>query len=368
MSTESIQEKHIDYIDSLRIFGMFCIVFLHEAGVAMNRLTTKADFELLNIFEGIVYSAVPIFFMISGYLLLSSERTQDVTILLKKRLPRLILPLAGWSFVTSVWQGHLADDYSLTGIFQRFLPFLNGPIVVHFWFLYTLIALYVISPVLYGVNSLNRKGKLFILAIISALNFRWILYGIVPEEIYSRFLEIDLLDNLLLLGGNLCNFLLGWYLGNLKKKIPNSLLLVVSAITLIIITLGSRLFYFNNGSYDPPYHSQSLGFEIILAACLFLLAKQNFNCSAGFWKKLFPPDLTFCVYFMHIITMELLFGFGLTPDSFVTTVAYSVLNYILCYFLAKCIASVKPICFLATGIRFRKACNTCNWFCHSDKE
>lgn len=357
-------KEHVFYIDFLRIFGMFCVVFLHEAGVAMNRLTTDLDFELLNIAEGLVYAAVPLFFMISGYLILSSKRTTDVSVLLGKRLPRLLVPLVCWSLATSVWQGHLADDYSVSSIVQRFLPFLNGPVVVHFWFMYTLIALYLASPVLYGVNHLDRKGRIYLLVVILILNIRWVLYGILPTEIYSRFLKIDLLDELLLFGGNLCTFFLGWYLGNLKKRIPNALLIGVSVLTLVIITLGSRSFYFRNGSYDPPYHSQSLGFEILLAACFFLLAKQNLDRDSKFLRSFLPADLTFTVYLMHIITMELLFGFGLTPDSFLTTLAFSLVNYLLCFLLAKCIASIKPFCFLATGIRFQEACATCNWFCH----
>ena len=56
--------NHYYFIDYLRIFGMICVVFLHEAGVAVNRLNTSLDFEALNVFESIVYSAVPIFFMI----------------------------------------------------------------------------------------------------------------------------------------------------------------------------------------------------------------------------------------------------------------------------------------------------------------
>ena len=364
-SQENLQNTHVYFIDYLRIFGMLCVVFLHEAGVAINRLSTKADFELLNIAEGLVYAAVPLFFMISGYLILSSGRTLDISVLLKKRLPRLIVPLVGWSLVTSIWQGHLADDYSIAGVLQRFLPFLNGPIVVHFWFMYTLIALYAVSPVLYGVNRLDEKGKKYLLVLIGILNLRWILYGIVPDSFYSRFLKIDLLDELLLFGGNLSCFLLGWYLGNLKKKISNPLLITVAVLTWGIIIFGSRSFYFRNGSYDPPYHSQSLGFEVLLAACVFLLAKQNWNRKTKLHRILPPAELTFTVYLMHIITMELMFGFGLTPDSFVTTLLFSLLNYLLCCLLARSIASVKPICYLATGMRFREACKTCNWFCCS---
>lgn len=356
------------YIDYLRMIGMFCVVFLHEAGVAMNRLTTDPDFELLNAAESLVYAAVPLFFMISGALVLSSKRTTDISVLLKKRLPRLLVPLITWSLLTSVWQGHLADDYSVAGVLQRFLPFLNGPIVVHFWFLYTLIALYIASPVLYGVNYLDRKGKIYLLVLILVLNMRWVLYGILPTELYSRFFKLELLDELLLFGGNLCTFLLGWYLGNLKKRIPNILLLGVSVLTLLIITVGSRNFYFRNGSYDPPYHSQSLGFEILLAACIFLLAKQNLNRDSKFLHVFPAADLTFTVYLMHIITMELLFGFGLTPYSFLTTLAFSLLNYLLCCLLARCAASVKPVCFLATGMRFQEACNTCNWFFPSNSK
>ena len=47
--------------------------------------------------------------------------------------------------------------------------------------------------------------------------------------------KIDIISKLTLLGGHLNTFILGYFLGNLKKKIPNWLLVLSGAIILSII-------------------------------------------------------------------------------------------------------------------------------------
>ena len=349
-----VKSNHYYFIDYLRIFGMICVVFLHEAGVAVNRLNTSLDFEALNVFESIVYSAVPLFFMISGFLLLSDESTRDVGKLLRKRLPKLIIPLAFWTLATCVWNGHLADDYSLSGLVSRLLPALQGPVVQHFWFMYTLIAIYALSPLLVGVADLDSHGRIYFLVIIAVLNLRKILYCFLPDDVYD-ILRIDLLDKLEFFSGNLCTFMLGYYLGRIKKKIPNVALVGASLALVLIITLGSRSFYYRNGFYDPPFHCEYLGLEVFLAGCVFLLFKQNLNNEFKLPRLLrVAPKLTFAVYLMHVITMEFSFAFGMTPNSFIKVFMFSPVNYLLCLLLAKVISMIRPLCYIATGLTYNR--------------
>ncbi len=355
-------KRHFIYIDYLRFFAMLDVIFVHICGVVLNRTDFgSANWELLHAGSGLGYSSVAIFFMISGFLLLQDKNTADVGLLLKKRLPRLVLPLLGWTAVAALWIGHLADDYSLTGILSRFLNGLYEPVMVHFWFIFTLIALYVLSPVLYGgLNGLDRRGRLFVLAIILILNLRHMLQCVLPDGVY-RFCGFDLLNKLELLEGAVSTFILGWYLGRLTRRIPNWILAAAAVLLLAAITVGSRAFYLQTGDYAAPFHRLTLGFQVCLSACIFLLFKQNVRDEG---KSFFFPSaipLCFPIYFLHIIMMELIFGLGWTPVSFAGVLGFTLVNFILCYLLTKIAASIPVVCRLATGLSFKSACSSCSW-------
>ena len=61
---------------------------------------------------------------------------------------------------------------------------LYGPVMVHFWFMFTLIALYVISPVLHGgLRALDSRGRRFVLALILLVNLQKVLNCVLPDAV-----------------------------------------------------------------------------------------------------------------------------------------------------------------------------------------
>ena len=356
-------KKHLCFIDYLRCFAMTSVIFLHICGVMMNRGFVRfgsMDWELMNLCDSFAYSAVAVFFMISGYLLLHNPRTADISHLLRKRIPRLIIPFLAWTAVAALWIGHLEDDYSFIGLVQRFIGGIYRPIMVHFWFAFSMIAVYAISPGLYlGLNGLDEKGRKYVLIVILVLNLRGVLSCLLPEEV-SRYLEFDLLDKLSFFGGAVSCFILGWYLGNMNRQIHNSMLITAGLIAAAVITLGTRVFFEINRDYDSPYHHMLYGFEVILAACVFLLFKQNIHKtkSSEFISRL--ARLGYPIYFLHVIVMELFFGLGWIPRSFAGSVGFTAVNLLFCFALTTVAASIRPICYLSTGVSFHEASNSCN--------
>ena len=144
-----MSKKHYYYIDYMRVFAMCCVVFMHAASSSLRMYLGSANWMVLNVVTSLAFCSVPLFFMISGGLMLNSPKTADISYLLKKRIPKLIVPLAVYSAVSAVWLDFLADgSYSLYGWYQVMKKSLDGPIMAHFWFMYTLIGMYIISPIL----------------------------------------------------------------------------------------------------------------------------------------------------------------------------------------------------------------------------
>ena len=352
-------KKHIYFFDYLRIFAAFGVVYMHTAAGIL-RESVSFDWELINILTSLAFTAVPLFFMMSGYLLLSSERTKDISVLLKKRLPRLIVPLAAWTVVAVLLNCYRLGQLNISGIVSGLLSALSEPAAVHFWFLYTLIAMYALSPLLYGaINSLDKKGHIYVLSIIALVTLQVMLTAVLPENMHKA-VNIDVIAKLKFFGGNLCSFILGYYLGHFEKRLPNKILLPAAVILLAIIAFGTHSLTVRNGEFADAFLNQSAGFEVLLASCIFLLFKQNLNRPSRL-TELFPAvNLLMGIYLMHNLLITL-FANRIRAYTCFDTIWLTAANFAICYLAVKTAASIKPLCYIVNGISFEDACVSCNW-------
>lgn len=152
-----MKKPHIYYFDYIRIVAMTSVVFLHIAIAPLNA-QIGLSWHLLNICAAILFTAIPMFLMISGYLVLSEEMESDLYIskLFKHRLPRLLIPLAVWTMVAILWQVYLERSWTANAVIHKMVYSIKEPAMVHFWYMYTLIAIYIISPIFCGIRLLNE--------------------------------------------------------------------------------------------------------------------------------------------------------------------------------------------------------------------
>jgi len=354
-----MEKKHVYYFDYLRLISALGVIYMHVAADPL-RGTLNTDWHGMNVVTSLAFTAVPLFLMMSGYLILTGEKTLDVNVLLKKRLPRLVVPLIGWTIVAVVWRLVFVEGISAAGFYNGMVAAIRSPAWVHFWYLYTLIALYLLSPVLYGgLNSLDRTGKRYVFVLICILNVRTMLSAVLPDW-FRPFTEVHVLDLLSFMSGSVAIFILGYYLGRLEKRIPNGLLLLTAILTAGIIIVGTYRRTVISGAFDQTFQNQFSGFEIVLASCLFLLFKQNVNRESRFFKLVPVLPLALSIYLMHNILLALM-QMKIRVDTFWETIWVTGLNFILCFLTMKTVASIKPICWLFTGIPYQSACESCNW-------
>lgn len=315
------ERPHVDYFDGLRIFAALCVIFMHTAAGPL-RAGVNTDWHLLNVCTSLAFTAVPLFFMMSGYLLMTSRKTADISVLLRHRLPRLVVPLAGWTVVAVLWQMFLAHTLTPGAIWAQLVTALHGPVMVHFWYLYTLIALYALSPILYGgIQVLGKSGRVYL-------------------------------------------FVLGYLLGSYEKEIPNWLLALGAVVLLAVISVGTWVRTVRTGEFNQDFQNQSAGFEIVLASCIFLLCKQTCNRPPRAWVKAVTEPvvaLSMAIYLMHNIFLSMLYSVGVSVRSFGSTVGVTLLVFAACFVVTKTVATVRPLCYLATGKTYAEACRSCNW-------
>ena len=348
-------QKRIAYLDLLRVAASVFVVFMHTAarGLRTDVAGHTGWFFLVGL-SSLAFCAVPLFFMITGYLLTASERTQDVRVLLRKRLPRLLVPLFFWSLLYILRELVSAEQFSLSLFAEKLLSIFREPVNVSLWFMYALVGMYLISPLLCaGLRSLDQRGERFLLGLLAAVKLLSALRIVFPD-FGAAFLSLDLVNYLEAFNGYLAFFVLGWFLGKTKRHFPAPILWGTAFATWGIITAGTILRSSAAGSYAAAFQSQSGFFELLLAGCLFLLAKQARLPQRPGVRRVLQElaPCSFAIYLMHNLLLQLL---GTSARSSLTGVLLRTgWIYALALLIAWLCRFVPGLSYLTSGLPRRR--------------
>jgi len=153
-STEDRKESTLPWVDLMRFIAILLVVLAHVENWGAGSAWVR-DF-----YYTVSRNGVPLFFMISGFLLLSKQ--EDIPTFFRKRAARIIIPFLFWSIVYDVQnsQAFAQSGVTLEGILKMFIRILRGPREAHLWFFYSLIGLYLITPILRVFVSKARDSEI----------------------------------------------------------------------------------------------------------------------------------------------------------------------------------------------------------------
>lgn len=180
-------EKHnIGWIDMLRVVACFFVVFSHCCDPFVAQFDANREMFLTGVFAGsLMRPCVPLFAMMTAVLLLPIKPGTTVNRFYRKRIGRIIVPLAFWSFALplmaflyfTVANPETANmqlsvnDYTTDTLLQRLYTFIfnfnfdTTPL----WYLYMLIGLYLIMPMISSwLTQATRKEIKTVLCIWGA--------------------------------------------------------------------------------------------------------------------------------------------------------------------------------------------------------
>jgi surface polysaccharide O-acyltransferase-like enzyme len=285
------QQNKIIYIDFLRIFAAFAVVMLHTAAPLLLKMKQGNTPQFIegNLIDSATRWCVPIFFMISGALLLNSKRDFDLSYFLKKRFSKILIPFIAFSIIYFYINGHVMT------VTEFLFKFANNAIAGHLWFFYALMAVYLFSPVLiFFVRQASKQIQLFIL-------FIWFLFnclfpsmnGIIPG------LKINFFGPF---GIYLGYFLLGYVLFTHSFSRRFRMLIYLLGIGGFVATyLGTHYFTVRqDGAFFPMFYAYNSPNVLLMAIAVFVFFKYVFNFklqNTDLLTKL--SSLTFGVYLIH---------------------------------------------------------------------
>lgn len=327
-AVESAPARDVRY-DLLRITAAFMVVLLHTAGAKWSAVRYNSfDWAVLNVYDSLVRSAVPLFFMLSGAFLLKKEIPLK-RLWLKKILP-LLLIYTVWSILYAV------DAIGLTALFKTpFSEFLLSAAQgsYHLWFLPTLIGLYMLQPILHAVTRF-ADGK-YVPYLITC----FVIFRIVRETLLAFFGAHETLSLLLTKIPVECTeyggyILLGYYLAN-QRKIrvkPAAALIAFFGTAFLAAACGQLHSHLIGAASDVLYSSYALPVfaeTVLLFLCFENLSPKRLSCpkAAAVIEK--TSALTLGIYLIHpFILTHLEQNLHISPLSFTPVLSVPVIAII----------------------------------------
>lgn len=273
-------------MDLIRTVAIVGVILLHAA----NDLTSQqmnwfevVRWNTVTVYQSIGRLGVPLFLLLTGALLLQpSKLTEPIGVFFKKRVARIGLPFIFWGAIFFAWDFLVVHKIGTEPITQSNIiqGFLTGP-YYQFWYLYLLLGLYLVTPILRAVMlhaSRNLVKYILILWFLGA--------AVVPTIALVTPLHLD--TNVLTITGYVGYFILGAFL--LTVQIRASRLALYTAVGITLTAIGTYVIAATVGGTEMYFFQGYLSPTLILAACslfMLLIAVQSPPSARAF---VVPPD------------------------------------------------------------------------------
>lgn len=166
---ESKKKKiRFGYIDLLETIAIICIVFYHGAIGNANILSGKMIGYVNYFIQTLVAVAVPLFFVVNGFLLFGRGFN------LKKHIRKTIRVAAIaiiWGVITIIFLMFIRGEYLSAKEFLLTFWQTRPNWTSHLWFLGELVCIYLLFPVLYYIHRDQRKIFIYFVVIGIAMIF-----------------------------------------------------------------------------------------------------------------------------------------------------------------------------------------------------
>ncbi len=296
---EEKQKQYNPVIDILRIISILAVVIIHTT----TRTLEASSYDLTRVpwtlfLNQAARFAVPMFFMISGFVLeLNYPFHASYLSFVKKRLGKIFMPYVFWSFVYYffVYKQHSIHFIS---------ALIMGNASYQLYFIPTLLIFYFLFPFLHKYYHVIAQKRVLISLGILQILLLYFDYRIHP-------LPLNFPGSIAFL--NFYVFILGAVASHHKDK----LMLVMKKwkIIIFLLTVGfgnyiffeARNLYFKTHNYLSFYSQwrpSVLLYTILLAYSIYYLFNNKKLVSIPVIKTL--SRLSFFVFFVHVIVLEIL--------------------------------------------------------------
>lgn len=341
---EQKQSQTIMYANILKIMASIAVVMIHVVGIYWRQSNISIyQWNILNLYDSICRWSVPIFVMVTGMLLLRKEKPISVSQIFSKYIKKILIILIVWSIIFAVLNA-VIEKRQINSI----LDMIDSLFVsnYHLWYLYMLIGLYLVTPII--KKLVDTKDK----SVIQYFLILWFVFECCLKTLIRLpiFYNVNIAYGQMQIGlilGYVGYYLLGYYLHtyDLKEKTKKIIYIlgIISAIVIISVTNYLKINNFKNVELLYNFLSAPV---CLTAMSLFMIIKQNFSEKElsqrtedilKRWTKLsFGVYLTHPIFiiFMQKLNISILKGEIALTIPLATIIIY-LLSIIFTYILSK---------------------------------
>ena len=226
-------------VDLLRVISAIAIIIIHIVSAPLTNRNGEIEGYLinnLNTVHNLMNWAVPVFFMITGYCLL--QKTQVTYKYCFTHVLKYICVLftVGLSYV--IMEEIFSAGTIKISFLEPFRDVISGNLWDHMWFVYDIIGVYLVMPIIYHFLQRGNKDILILTTILFLFN---ILFPIIEEFVSIKFdIPMDGYLFYVCFGGAVAKCKI-----DKKVNIGACFLLLISVIYIIFCADGKQLGYKN---------------------------------------------------------------------------------------------------------------------------
>ena len=287
-----MSKQRVLYLDVIRVLACLMVITMHapKPDAGTNPL-------ILSSISLLMAPCIGLFFMVSGALLLPVSLPMKE--FYRKRMGKVLVPTLVWTFIylSIRW---LKEGVKIESLLKTFfsIPFsAQGHGVL--WFMYTLIGLYLIAPILSSwLRNASRREVEFILILWSIT----LLYPILKTCLYINETPTGILYSF---SGYTGYFLLGYYLHHYQPRIS-----YIGLILLFIIPVSAaicvKVFGIEVDFYSVFWYLSI--FVVMMAVSIFASIQRlsKYFCFKSNSERalILASNMTFGIYLSHILFMR----------------------------------------------------------------
>ena len=345
MTSSAPSRPRILWVDIIRTFASFGVIFTHVAMEVVNHWgkrpiqTGNEAWWTTGVFYSYMWrSVLGMFFMISGYLLLSTQG--DTFAFLKKGLIKLLVPLAFWGALYILWNGNLPED-PLKLVKYIILSLATGKVEYHLWFLYAFVGVYLFVPILrIFIRTAEDRDIWYFVAV-------WFLLVPVSSLIFQLTGDVIALMNFGAFSGFIGLFLLGHLLG---RRTLDRKWYLMAWLLVPLWTIFETWFMYSQTRALKAMQDQwfdTLSILVVPASILAFIALKGWgehlqrslkesSRAPAIWETL--SRASFGIILIHVFVVEAMYigigGVHLAPMDFHPALAIplvSIVAYLICF-------------------------------------
>lgn len=266
MFGRTAKQNRQPYFDMLRVIATIFVIGVHTVSLAATMVSYKSlSFMVLEIFDFLFLCCNLLFIMISGALLLP-VKGEKWYVFFRKRFSKVVIPMVIYYILYICAKEGIAWIYPnhWMAMLQRIL---SGPPeeAPHFWLVYVIIWLYVLTPFLRWIIShipnTVLRGLIAVIFVVCSVDTYLPLFGIASPlgNVVDSFAGV---------------FLLGYFLAQKASKREEDVFLTAGVVSFLL----SCVLIVTTNEY-PDYIYQNAPTMMLYSSAIFILIKRTCNSS-----------------------------------------------------------------------------------------